>query len=199
MKANVLVVSADEFPARIAKHLEGHGLICFFARGGIKTKEVLGNQAIDAIIWLFLGHERALALDLLQIFNQRPDLPVVLITQNYDELDFVDDVKGLYANLDLNDDIEDIFRAIESSCTQQSPQPDMVKPIEVPDLPEIDFRNAFAQILQNPETPKTGSVNDELKNTPFWNAVDQDEKRMLSEPYREDKKALLQKIRGWLG
>jgi len=201
MKANVLIVSADEFPAPISQHLENHGFTCFYARGGIKTRELLNNQTIHTILWLFLGHERALALDLLKIFNKHPDIPIVLITQSYDELNFADDIKGLYANLDLNDDLEDFLRTLESSCSQLEPAAIREEKTES-DLSEIDFRNAVSQIFQTAEKNELvqpPNTQDQLKNLPFWNAVDQNEKKLLSEPYQPpDKKPLLTKIKDWL-
>ncbi|MBU3917670.1 hypothetical protein KKA14_19255 [bacterium] len=196
MIANILLVSADDFPIDIEKNLEKSGFSCSFSRGVLKTKEILESKEIDTIIWLFMGHERALAKDLLKIFNTRSNIPIIFMTQSYDELDFAEDIKGIFANIDLNDDMEDIIRTVETACNQsiiveEEPTSD--------DTHEIDFKNAVSQIIENqlPEkASKQSREKSQINKINIWNAVDKREKRILSTANNlEEKKKLFPKIR----
>jgi len=195
MKADLLIVSVDDFPIHISRTLENFGFNCNFARGGIKTKEIMKSQNVDAIVWMFWGHERELAKDLLKIFNRYKDIPIVFITQSYDELDFAEDIKGLYANIDLNDDVEDILITIESACNQLTETT-----IETPpnNPPEIDFKNAVSLAIE--EKSKSGGVETTERQNPFndvslLNAVDQNEKRLLISDLKTEKQPLMSRIR----
>ena len=176
MKADLLIVSADDFPIHISRTLENFGFNCYSTRGGIKTKETLKSQNIDAIVWLYWGHERELAKDLLKIFNRYSSIPIVFITQSYDELDFAEDMKGLFANLDVNDDVEDILLTVESACNQlieSTKEPPPNNP------PEIDFKNAVSlAIEQDARAENEGSKENHnpFKDVSLWNAVDKNEK-----------------------
>jgi len=190
MKANLLIVSVDEFPLHISHYLEDHGFRCFYSRGGIKTQETLSKHQIDTIIWLYLGHERALAGDLLKIFNQYKDIPLVFVTQSYDELDFAEDIKGLFANLDLNDDIEDFLGTIETSCNQPDFEETEEESAET-EPAEIDFKNVVSRFFRR--QTEAGEKKEDLESKPLkkitlWNAVDKTEKKLLSGPSKTKKK-----------
>lgn len=197
MKANILIVSVDEFPEHISDFLEENGFSCFYSRGGLKTKEILKSQAIDAIIWLFLGYEKALATDLLEIFNKTPKVPIVLMTQSYDELDFAEDIDGLFANIDLNDDLDDLLKTIETASNGSPSAEPLAKPGES-ELPEIDFKNIVSELIQNPPSKKQDYIqkeNNPLSDLTLWDAVDENEKRVLSQPYDSGKNNLLSKLK----
>lgn len=199
MKANLLIVSVDEFPLVLSQYLEQHGFSCSFSRGGIRTREILGSQNIDTIIWLFWGHELSLAQDLLKIFNKQAEIPIVFITQNYDELDFAERIKGLYANIDLNDDPEDLLSIVESACNQS-----VIVEEEATDAnpPEIDFKNVVAQVFQdrssniNRDQP---AVKNPFKQVNLWSAVDQSEKKLLVNEINPQKAQIISKIKKWFG
>jgi len=200
MTANILIVSVDDVPIHISHFLQQQDLNCFYSRGGLKTKEVLKSQSIDTIIWIYLGPEKALAKDLLRIFNRHSEIPVIFITQSYDELDFAEDIKGLYANLDLNDDLDDLMRNIESSINQPEAKTPVSQPVE-PDPPEIEFKNVVSQLIQDRHKKAEGfsqKEEDPLKDMTLWNAVDEQEKRALSEPFKPEKKGLLSRFKGLL-
>ncbi len=195
MIANILLVSADDFPIYIAKNLEKSGFSCSYSRGVLKTREILDSRDIDTIIWLFMGHERALAKDLLKVFNLHSSIPIIFITQSYDELDFAEDIKGIFANMDLNDDLEDIIRTVETACNQS---------IIIDELPisdnthEIDFKNAVSQIIENPSPEKEAIQSQEkahMNKINIWDAVDRSEKRILSNTNQEEKKKRFPRIR----
>ncbi len=197
MKANLLIVSVDEIPVHISHFLQQQGFSCQYSRGGLKTKEILKSQQIDTILWLFLGHEKALAQDLMKIFNRYPEIPLIFITQSYDELDFADDIAGLFANIDLNDDLDDLLKTIESSINLPLSEEAVKKPVDT-DLPEIEFRNVVSQLIQdNPsdEEDPTSHEDDSLKDITLWNAVDEQEKRVLSEQFKPVKKNLFSKLK----
>ncbi len=197
MAANILIVSVDDIPIHISHFLQQLDFTCFYSRGGLKTKEILKSQPIDTIIWIFLGHEKALAKDLLKIFNRYTEIPIVFITQSYDELDFAEDIKGLFANIDLNDDLDDLLKTIETSFDQSSPDEPVRKPVES-EPPEIEFKNVVSQVIQ--DTSSSGEEpaqreEDSLKDITLWNAVDEQEKRALSEPFKPEKKNLISRLK----
>jgi len=197
MKANLLIVSVDDIPVHISHFLQQQGFSCQYSRGGLKTKEILKSQQIDTILWLFLGHEKALAQDLMKIFNRYPKIPLIFITQSYDELDFADDIAGLFANIDLNDDLDDLLKTIESSINLPLSEETVKKPVET-DLPEIEFRNVVSQLIQDNPSDEEGLTpheDDSLKDMTLWNAVDEQEKRVLSEPFKPAKKNLFSKFK----
>lgn len=197
MKANLLIVSVDEFPPQVSHYLSKHGFTCYYSRGGMKTKEILKTEDIDAIIWLFLGHEKALAMDLLEIFNLHQEIPVIFLTRSYDELDFADEIKGLYANLDLNDDTDDLLKNVETACNQSLIEEKAEKNTE-PILPEIGFKNVVAQIFQESGLEEEAQPNSDpmsIQQTVLLNAVDQKEKELLSAQFQPEKKPFFSKIK----
>jgi len=197
MKANLLIVSVDEFPVHISHFLQKYGFSCFYSRGGLKTKEILKSQPIDTIIWLFLGYEKELAKDLLKIFNRSAEIPIVFITQSYDELDFAEDIKGLYANIDLNDDLDDLLKVIETASNQPVLEEQNAKPVDS-EPPEIEFKNIVSELIKespNDQKESAGQDNNPLQDLTLWNIVDEREKRTLSEPYKPPKKKLITKLK----
>lgn len=189
MIASLLVISADDFPNVLTRHLEQSEFSCFFSRGVIKTREILENQQIDAVVWLFMGHESALAKDLLKVLNVHMQIPIVLITQNYDRLDFAENIKSLFANLDLNDDLGEIIRTIETACNQsiiKEQEPDR----ETDTANEIEFKNAVSQFVGK-RAENTESREDQqnmLKRVELWEAIDTNEKQILAKGVKEDGK-----------
>ena len=182
MNANLLVVSADDFPNMLSQQLVRSGFSCFYSRGVLKTREILEKQQVDAIVWLFMGHERALAKDLLSVFNLFVKIPIVFITQSYEELDFAEDIRALFANLDLDDDLGDIIRTVETACNQsiikeQEPVADKTN--------EIAFKNAVSQILGGSDKPvETDERQNHLQKVELWEAVDKSEKEILAQGIR---------------
>ena len=181
MIASLLIISADDFPNVLTRHLEESEYNCHFSRGVIKTKEILKKQQIDAIVWLFMGHEGALAKDLLKVINFYPQIPIVLITQNYDRLDFAESIKSLYANLDLNDDLADIVKTIETACNQSIIKEQ--KPVaDTEAANEIEFKNAVSQIIGKKEEDKENpdESSNHLESVELWEAIDSNEKKILA-------------------
>lgn len=200
MTENILIVSVDEIPIHISHFLQQQAYSCFYSRGGLKTKEILKSQSIDTIIWIFLGPEKALAIDLLKIFNKYAEIPIILITQSYDELDFAENIKNLFANVDLNDDLDDLLRNIEASINHPVSDTPVLK-VPEPELPEIEFKNAVSRLTEAPvadEPAPSQPQDDSLKDVSLWNAVDEQEKKALSEPYKPEKKNLFSKLKGLL-
>lgn len=200
MTANILIVSVDEIPIHISHFLRQQNFSCHYSRGGLKTREILKSESIDTIIWIFIGHEKALAKDLLKIFNRHDDIPLILITQSYDELDFAEDIKGLFANLDLNDDLEDLLKSIETSINQEASEELTAQPA-ASEPPEIEFKNVVSQLVKESpsETEATATHEDDsLKDVTLWNAVDKQEKKALSEPYKPEKKNLISRLKNLL-
>ena len=188
MKASLLIVSSDDFPNPVVRQFEKLEFNCHYSRGVLKTREILEKQSIDAIVWLFKENESALARDLLKVFNLHMKVPVVFITENYDQLDFAEDIKGLFANLDLHDDMGDIIQTIETACSQsiiKEQEPVVIK------AKEIEFKNAVAQIIGGASktdiNKKEGPAN-LLDRVELWEAVDRNEKQILAGGSEEDNK-----------
>lgn len=197
MNANLLIVSAEDIPNPLFLHLENSGYSCHYSRGVLKTRETLKKQQIDAIVWLFLGHELALARDLARVFNQHSDIPIVFITQHYEELDFAEDIKALFANLDLNDDLHDIVNTIETACNQSIIKENLS--FAETGTHEIEFRNIVSQIIRKPKGTdglKASASQEKLQEVALWEAVDKDEKQILAGKVTPlEKKSLLPKIK----
>ncbi len=197
MDANLLIVSSEDLPNPLFVRLEDSGFTCFYSRGVLKTKEILGKQQVDAIVWLFFGHESALGKDLAEVFNRHADIPIVFITQNYEQLDFAEDVRGLYANLDMNDDQGDIIRTVETACNQsiiEDQQPEETKN----DTHEIEFRNIVSQVFGKSKSDKKESDDQKAKlpQVDLWEAVDKKEKQILAGKISGiEKKSLLPKLK----
>ncbi len=200
MIASLLIISADDFPNILSRHLEQSEFSCLFSRGVIKTREILENQQIDAVVWLFMGHEGALAKDLLKVLNLHSQVPIVLITQNYDRLDFAENIKSLYANLDLNDDLSDIMKTIETVCNQSiiKEQEPGIKP-DFKSTNEIEFKNAVSQIIGKNSDSEADieEQQNRLNRVELWEAIDTNEKQILAgSAHREkSKKSLMPKIK----
>lgn len=198
MDANLLIVSSEDLPNPLFVRLEDSGFTCFYSRGVLKTKEILGKQQIDAIVWLFLGHESALGKDLAGVFNRHADIPIVFITQNYEQLDFAEEVRGLYANLDMNDDQGDIIRTVETACNQsiiEDQQPEETKS----DTHEIEFRNIVSQVFGKTKESESNTEEDpkaKLPQVDLWEAVDKNEKQILAgKTGSVEKKSLIPKLK----
>ena len=134
---------------------------------------------------------------MLKIFNKFYELPIVLITQSYDELDFAEDIKGLFANIDLNDDLDDLLQAIETASNQPIEEEQKAKSVES-EPPEIDFKNVVSEFFKgDPSSQQKPTTQDSnpLKDLTLWNVVDESEKRTLSEPYKPEKKNLIAKLK----
>jgi len=198
MDASLLIVSSEDLPNPLFKLLEKAGFSCFYSRGVIKTRETLENNQIDAIVWLFIGHENALGKDLASVFNQHSKTPIVFITQNYEELGFAESIKGLFANLDQNEDLGDIVHTIETACSQS-----IIKEKQpvVEDTHEIEFRNVVSQIFRkskNSNEQEKEVAGNKLQQVELWEAVDKNEKQILAGKNIDNddkKKAILPKLK----
>ncbi|MBU2513058.1 hypothetical protein KJ966_17090 [bacterium] len=199
MIASLLIISADDFPNALSRHLEQSEFSCYYSRGVIKTREILENQQIDAVVWLFMGHESALAKDLVKVLNLHAQVPIVLITQNYDQLDFAENIKYLFANLDLNDDLSDMIKTIETVCNQSIIK-ELKPDIDVQSTNEIEFKNAVSQIIGrnsvDNHTDTEGQQN-RLNRVELWEAIDANEKQILagSGDREKNKKTFIPKIK----
>ncbi|NQU63389.1 MAG: hypothetical protein HQ517_03765 [SAR324 cluster bacterium] len=119
------------------------------------------------------------------------------MTQSYDELDFAEDIKGLFANIDLNDDLDDLLRTVETACNGPTLGEPQAKTMES-ELPEIEFKNIVSELTQKSPLDKQNPIqqkNNPLSDLTLWDAVDENEKRILSEPYEPGKKNLISKLK----
>ncbi len=181
MNASILIVSSDDFPSPLTRQLEKSSDSCYYSRGVLKTRETLENVHIDAIVWLFKENESALARDLLKVFNLHINIPIIFITENYKQLDFAENIKGLFANLDLNDDLGDIIRTVETACNHS-----LVKehtPTADNRAKEIEFKNAVSQIVEGADPKEQAGLeaqSNRLGQIDLWEAVDSNEKQILA-------------------
>ena len=180
MKANLLVVTGDEFKNSIISHLENHGFTLYFARGRLKVKEIFTEKKIDAALWLFSENEKELADDLLTILNEHQSIPVVIVTEKFVNYLFLEEIENMHSIIDINDDDEDIRKAVELACNQNLKK-NVVSAEK--DVSEIKFKNAVTNLIvekRRPDAKKT--ENDEILtlNSP-WIAVGKKEKDILSD------------------
>ena len=190
MKLNLLLISAEEIPDKVSQILDSFGYPCYFSRGRLKTKEILQKEEIKVILWFFFGkeHEIALAKDLLVTLNDFSKIPVILMTQNYEELEFAEEVIGLYANHDFNDDLNDIINTIESAGYNKK---EINTELEVAAHPEIDFKNIVHQVISHKDDISDLTDKAKRKSIPNmatpWIAVDNQEKDILAKQYKPEK------------
>ena len=195
MKANLLLVSNDDFPVGVSDYFKQHEFSCFFARGRLKIKEIFNHKKMDTIVWLFRDYDEGLASDLIKAFNEQDNIPLILITEAYGDTDLSDIVAGVYAHHDINDNLGDIRNSIESACnlTEEniSNEPARVN------LPEIDFKNAVRHLIT--ESSDHASDVDDSKGKLVidapWSAVSKKEKKILSNGLVEQvEKSVFEKI-----
>ena len=195
MKANLLLVSNDDFPVGVSDYFKQHEFSCFFARGRLKIKEIFNHKKMDTIVWLFRDYDEGLASDLIKAFNEQHNIPLILITEAYGDTDLSDIVAGVYAHYDINDNLSDIRNSIESACnlTEEniSNEPARVN------LPEIDFKNAVRHLITEPSDHASNGDDSKGKlviEAP-WSAVSKKEKKILSNGLVEQvEKSVFEKI-----
>ena len=200
MNKNLLLISADDFPAGLISYFENQNFICEFARGRLKIKEIFEKQKIDVAIWFFKGYDLALAEDLISVFNNFQNVPIIMITQSFEDVETSKKVSQLFAVYDANDEIEDIHKSIFRACHQSSSALDDEKPEKEVFIPEINFKNVVREIVsENKDEVETDEKEESMIDieTP-WIAVDKNEKKILSEEYQPIKKQILKKVINWL-
>jgi hypothetical protein len=195
MKANLLLVSNDDFPVGVSDYFKQHEFSCFFARGRLKIKEIFNHKKMDTIVWLFRDYDEGLASDLIKAFNEQDSIPLILITEAYGDSDLSEIVAGVYAHHDINDNLSDIRNSIESACnlTEEniSNEPARIN------LPEIDFKNAVRHLIT--ESSDHASDVDDSKGKLVidapWSAVSKKEKNILSNGFvQQVEKSVFKKI-----
>lgn len=169
MNLKLLLISAQDFPTDLLERMRDYGFGTLEARGRLKVKELLEAQSFDALIWCIEGYDQALAQDLLETLNQRPPVPLILLTGNLEAQDFALSVEGSFGRLDLGEEPAELLKAIEFACTQPKPSGAT--------LQEIDFKGLVSQVTgQKANFPPSAT----LKLQSAWLAVDGNEKRLLS-------------------
>ena len=198
MIGKILIVSANDFPETLANKFEENGFSCLFSRGRLKSKELLTENQIDCLVWLYPEYDSGLASDLLTLFNDFPDIPVVPIVQNYNE-DLKEEITAFFRSVDLNDDPLEIIQAVSEACSQSKTvsvtQQEPVK--QDAHLHEIDFKNAVHQLLQNPDEEDQEDKSRLEILTP-WIAVDENERKILRPPTDEvEKQTFLSRVKAF--
>ncbi|PCI23659.1 MAG: hypothetical protein COB67_12605 [SAR324 cluster bacterium] len=182
MELQLLLISIDDFPAAFDQRVRDYGFSCCYARGRLKAREILEQNEIDAIVWQYYGYSDALGRDLVETFNQYDSIPIILITDDFNELVFLKEIKGKFTTIDRNDEIQDTLDAIEKFCYQVPLSPIAQKE---PSIYEIDFKHVMAPIIEGKQiqeeldSPKARS----FKVLTPWVAVDSNEKKILAESY----------------
>jgi len=195
MKANLMLVSNDDFPVRVSDYFKQHKFSCFFARGRLKIKEIFDREKMDTIVWLFRDYDEGLAGDLIIAFNEQDNIPLILITEAYGDADLSDIIEGVYAHHDINDNLSEIRNSIESACNLKD-ESNTNEPFRI-NLPEIDFKNAVHQLISQPEktTAEVEQSEGKLVIEAPWSAVSKKEKKILSNGFvSKVKKSVFEKI-----
>jgi len=196
MKANLMLVSNDDFPVRVSDYFKQHEFFCFFARGRLKIKEIFDHEKMDTIVWLFRDYDEGLAGDLIKAFNEQKNIPLILITEAYGDADLSDIIEGVFAHHDINDNLSEIRNSIESACNLKE-ESNTNEPFRI-NLPEIDFKNAVRQLITEPD--KTAAEVEHSKGKLVieapWSAVSKKEKKILSNGFAlRAEKTVFEKIR----
>ena len=189
MNLKLLLISAEDFPAKLAEHMSDYGFRTVEARGRLKIKSLLESERFDAIAWCYEGYELSLASDLLETLNQRDQIPLILLTGNLESPSIETDIKGPFGVLDLADEPADLLKAIEYACRKPSSE-------DGAPLQEIDFKNLVREVTLNKgQYPNTQPQSFKLQSA--WLAVDDNEKRLLA-AQEEYPRSLWRRILTWL-
>lgn len=191
MKANLLVVTSDEFEDTVTPHLEEHGFVLFFARGRLRAKEVFSKHEIDAVVWMFGEDEKGLAEDLSTIFKAHKSIPIVMVARKAADHTFSEKLENIHSVVDINDGAEDIRKVVEFACSQKSMERSAVP--EEENVPEIKFKNVVSDLISNRGPTENDTIQNDktLELDTQWFAVRESEKNIIYDTAGERKTSKL--------
>ena len=175
MSLRLLLLSTLDFPAPLLKALDRRKFTCSHARGRLKIKELANQEEFDAVVWLFSPSDAAMAEELIQSLNEWIPKPIVLLTPDYEQPPTLARAPRIQASFDLDDEREEILKAIEAACRSARLSP----PAPTKAVHEIQFKNLLDHVL------RSGKDGDEPPKGNFqleapWLAVDAKEKKILT-------------------
>ncbi|MGK0290197.1 MAG: hypothetical protein ACI86H_001652 [bacterium] len=184
MNINLLIVSSSDLPDTLQYFLEKQRVNCFFARGRLKTIQVLRKETIDVIVWFLSKGDYRISGELIESINLFSSVPVALVTPEI-EKELPNGILGYFDSIDINEEPQNIFNLILSACShsriesslseknQQSNHDQQIQP-EKSKLQEIEFKNLLRQKepLETPAHP--------LELVTPWVSVHSAEKKMIA-------------------
>lgn len=203
MNYSLLIVSAnDNILTPISEGLQDYGFSCFYARGRLKVKELLQEQDVNAIVWFYHGYNESLAKELLGTFDIYLEIPIILITKDFADPDFMKESRNTLFQIDQNEDVRDILSEVERACNQSHEIQDEEDDLFAENLHEIDFKHAMNHIIvssdENREQEEKSSAS--LKVLTPWIAVDSKEKQIIAGfGTAPERTSLLDRVRNVIG
>ncbi len=193
MKLNLLLVSIDKFPSEIAHKIQEHGVSCNYARGRLKTKEILDKDEVSGVLWYYRGYSEALAHDLIGTFNQHNSIPIIILVSEPEEQGDLKVLQNRLLIIDINDDIKETLIEIEGFCLLK-PRQTKTTQTTGPELHEIDFKQVMKPIVRGDKNQLKQSQKSSFSLLTPWSAVDNREKNVISKPYQKPTGNPLQKF-----
>lgn len=192
MKLNLLLVSIDKFPSEVDLKIQEHGFSRNYARGRLKTKEILDQEEINGVLWHYKGYSEALAMDLIGTFSQHDSVPVVIFISDIEEPEHLKALRNRVMIVDINDNIKETLIGIEDIClSRKSAQKTTATG---PELHEIDFKQVMKPIVTGQKRQFKQTKKSSFNLLTPWSAVDSQEKNVISKPYRPPTKNLIQRL-----
>ena len=188
MKLNLLLVSFEDFPSDIELKIQERGIGCYYARGRLKVMEILKQEEINGIVWFHKGYSPALAADLINTFNQKNLIPVIILTTKVGEPELIKRIQSRKKLVDLNDGLREILTIIEDACLGKETATSLQTETH---LPEINFRGAMRSVTGSDKERHKSKKSTSLSEPTPWSAVDTKEKNVITEPYLPPKNLIL--------
>jgi hypothetical protein len=180
MDITLLFVSNSGIPANLTESWSNESIQVQESRGPMKTRQILEERNTCTIIWFIGTEEEELLPDLIQVFNEFPTIPVVMITTGLPETDMTSKLKSLFGQLDIDDEEKEITDLILKACNHFR----LHKTASKPAPREIEFKNVVHHISTDPTLSELSNENNVmLEISAPWNAVDNKEKNIIGQPF----------------
>ena len=182
MNVQVLIVADYEVPKTTLEYFEQQGFHPQVTRGPLKTRQILSHQEIEAIVWYFLEVETGLSTDLIQVFNQFPQLPVITVSVGFTPNKFQKKLQGFFGSIDIADNKKEFVKLIENACNQHHLGKRVKGEVTEKEPQETDFCNVVQDaVLRKSDKEKSLKKNPPVNLTAPWAALDAREKKLLAD------------------
>ncbi|MDH5560931.1 MAG: hypothetical protein OEY59_08790 [Deltaproteobacteria bacterium] len=193
MRRNLLLITTLEIPPALEEVVDRKGGKLHCARGGLKVRELIESQEIALVIWNLDGYSAVLKKEVIQLLCETSSIPVIALSKNPESFDISAELKNPFYAVEIFDVARDFPRLLEELFTGTAQSQDNGQTES--DFLEMDFRNAFHQILSNQSKGEDRERLPILKVLTPWTAVDQVERAILS-GRQDEKKPIINKMKG---
>ena len=190
MEVNILVISNENPSMDLIEYFKDKGYHLEFSRGPLKTGQMLAENQVDSIIWIFSFTDLLLAEDLINKFNLYPKIPIIVISEKNISKKYSDNLKGFYQQIDYYENYADLCKLVQKACNHYRLEQ---KENPIPQR-DIEFKKIVHQIVTNKNKGEKAKESSVLELATPWNIVDNKEKDILAAV--PDKKR--SKFRKWL-